>query len=524
MHSVCLDVKGCMAWDENLLAVGQDTLSLQYFDGTSFSQVQTLAPKSSISCLEWSKISEGVLAGGSNTGSVSFWKKSALLSDPSKSFIKEDKIFENTPVTNLQFCPMKQNLLAVGASEVFILNLEVGLTKQNPSQYVFKLGKNPIEGKILAGLAWNPQVQYILAAASQNCVATVWDLRNNQTLFNVHDSVYLNKSTCSALAWNPDIPTQFIMAYDDPGNPCLQIWDLRKHEQPVKVLSSNHKTGITALSWCPHDSSIFASSDRSGSTVLWNFKQGQSFLKLENNLKTTQNSIKWVPKSPGLIAFGSESGDIEVRNIYTPVISTGTKITYSDDIQNNLKPEVSFTPKWLVKKSGAHFGHGGKLLTFNQLSTKLYTNHANLKESPIKHKIEKTHKLYLEGKLKELSSYFTENCDEETKLQWEIISSKFSGNISNILTLLGFDRNSIEKATEKCTGKKRGYQDEVPAGRADVLHDTFSFVELSGDDAEAFFNKAGAKHEEIKQQVEIRKSEPEFVQTILETISKVRDI
>ena len=248
MFSVHLDSKGCMAWDENLLAVGNETLSLHLLHNTNFQPLQTLSLKSQISCLEWSRTADGILAGGSKSGIVSFWKKSLLLSDPGKSFIKEDQIFNNTPVTNLQFCPSKPNLLAVGASEVFILNLDVGLTKTAFSQYVFKLGKNPMEGKTLASLAWNPQVQYILAAASQNCVATVWDLRNNQTLFNVHDSTYLNKSSCSALAWNPDIPTQFIMAYDDLQSPNLQIWDLRKHEQPVKELKTNHKTGITALS------------------------------------------------------------------------------------------------------------------------------------------------------------------------------------------------------------------------------------------------------------------------------------
>ena len=141
-------------------------------------------------------------------------------------------------------------------------------------------------------------------------------------------------------------------------------------------------------------------------------------------------------------------------------------------------------------------------------------------EPKIKGKVEMAHKMYIEGKLKDLSNYFAESNDDDMKLQWEIISLKFSGNISNILSLLGFDRGSIEKATEKYTGKKRGHHEEVP-GRKESFHDTFSFVELSGVDAEDFFNKAGAKREEIKQQVEIRKSEPEFVQTISETISKV---
>lgn len=512
-----------MSWDDNILAIGQDTLSLHSLHNTTLQQLQSLPLKSQVSCLEWSKTAEGILAGGSSSG-VSFWKKSLLLSDPSKSFIKEDKIFDGAAITNLQFCPSKPNLLAVGASEVYILNLDVGLTKQNPSQYVYKLAKNPMEGKTLTSLAWNPQVQYILAAASQNCVATVWDLRNNQTLFNVHDVNYLNKSVCSALSWNPDIPTQFIMAYDDLESPNLQIWDLRKHEQPVKELKTNHKTGITALSWCPYDSSIFASSDRSGFTVLWNFKQGQSFLKIDHSFESTPKAIKWVPKTPGMVAFGGDNGEIELRNIYTPAATTEVKVSHSDDPQENLKPEVVVTPKWLPKKAGVVFGFNSKLASFTQVSNKIHIVDVKHSNSHIKEKVEKAQSLYTQSDLQGLSRHFSEGCDNDMKLQWEIISSKFSGDISNILSLLGFDRNGIERATEKHTGKKRGHHEEAPAGRKESFHDTFSFAELSNLDAEDFFNKAGAKREEIKQQVEIRKSEPEFMHTISETISKVKYI
>jgi hypothetical protein len=91
-----------------------------------------------------------------------------------------------------------------------------------------------------------------------------------------------------------------------------------------------------------------------------------------------------------------------------------------------------------------------------------------------------------------------------------------------VASLLGFDRRAVERATEKQTGKKRSTHEEAPSGRKESFHDTFSFVDLSAVDAVDFFNKAGAKHEEVKQQVETLKSEPEFVQTIMETISKVR--
>ena len=142
-------------------------------------------------------------------------------------------------------------------------------------------------------------------------------------------------------------------------------------------------------------------------------------------------------------------------------------------------------------------------------------------DSQFRVRIEKAQKLYISRNLKDLSNYFSEGSSEDMKLQWEIISSKFNGDISYLLSLLGFDKEGIEKTTEKYTGKKRGHHDEVPVGTKETFQDTFSFVELSGLDAEDFFNKAGAKREEIKQQVETRKSEPDFMRTISETISKV---
>ena len=145
---------------------------------------------------------------------MTFWREG--------SPVKEDKI--QSFVSTLQFCPSKQSLLAIGGQEVFIYNVEAGLKQKDPTQYVFKLGSHQSMSGSLTALSWNPQVQYILAAASESGIATVWDLRNNKTLFNVHDPHYLNKSVCSSLVWNPEIPTQFIMSYDD-SSPALQIWD-----------------------------------------------------------------------------------------------------------------------------------------------------------------------------------------------------------------------------------------------------------------------------------------------------------
>ena len=510
-----------MAWDESLLAVGSSSLSLYSLQQNKLTELQTLHSRQLITSMEWSKTSEAVLASGSDSGSVSFYKKSALLSDPGKSFIKEDKIIDNMSIGSLQFCPSKPNLLAIGANELFIYNLDAGLNGRDSSRYVFKLGKNNMEGKRLTSIAWNPQVQYILAAATQNCAASVWDLRGNQTLFNVHDANYLNKSFCSGIAWNPDIPTQFIMAYDDPTTPNLQIWDLRKHEQPVKELKTNHQTGITALSWCPFDSSIFASSDRSGFTNFWSFKQCQTFLRLTHSVNSVPCSIKWVPKQPGLVSFGFESGEIEIRNIYTPPVETGTRTASSDDGAIVARPQTVHTPLWVLRKNPVSFAYHGKVYTTVAGTGKIAVNQVRAENSALRSKVEKPQSLYKAHKTAELCRLLSEKASEVGKLQWEMISSKISGNISSVISLLGFDRRSIEVSTEKQTGKKRGAHEEVPSGGKESFNDTFSFVDLSAVDAVDFFNKAGAKHEEVKQQVESLKSEPEFVQTIMETISKV---
>lgn len=523
MFTTHLSAKGHMSWDDSLLAVGSNSLNLYSLQGVEFTELQNVPLKVAISALEWSKTNEVVLATGSNAGSLSFYRKSSLLNDPGKSLVKEDKIVENVQLGSLQFCPSKPNLLAIGANDLFIYNLDAGLTGRDPTKYVFKLGKNTMEGKKLTSIAWNPQVQYILAAATQNCAASVWDLRSNQTLFNVHDPNYLNKSCCSGIAWNPDIPTQFIMAYDDAVTPNLQIWDLRKHEQPVKELKINHQSGITALSWCPYDSSVFASSDRSGFTNFWSFRQCQIFMRAQHQEKAVPTEIKWIPKHSGLISFGFETGDIEIQNIYTPVVSHGVRKTSSDTVIDIPKPTLIHTPNWVLKKGCCTFNHSGKLATNVQNSSKIALNQLKPPEFKIKSKVEHVHKLYAEGKLAEICEFFAESSSEMGKLQWQIIASKLTGNISEVLGTLGFNRRTIETATEKQTGKKRGvHHEEVQSGRKESFHDNFSFVDLSAVDAVDFFNKAGAKHEEVKHQVETLKCEPEFVQTILETISKVR--
>ena len=62
--------------------------------------------------------------------------------------------------------------------------------------------------------------------------------------------------------WNPEIPTQFLVANDDDQNPSLNIWDLRNPDYPVATFSDIHYNGILSASWCLTDPSLVVSSSR----------------------------------------------------------------------------------------------------------------------------------------------------------------------------------------------------------------------------------------------------------------------
>ena len=79
--------------------------------------------------------------------------------------------------------PFQPNLIASGASEseVFIWDLN------NPSNVMSPGSKlHPLED--ISGVAWNMQVQHILASTSPNGRSVVWDLRKNEPIIQVSDS------------------------------------------------------------------------------------------------------------------------------------------------------------------------------------------------------------------------------------------------------------------------------------------------------------------------------------------------
>lgn len=76
------------------------------------------------------------------------------------------------------------------------------------------------EDSTITSISWNRKVQHILASASQNGLTVVWDLKTNKSIFNFQDSSAVCNRKVS-LAWNPEIPTQIAVTYDDERVPEL---------------------------------------------------------------------------------------------------------------------------------------------------------------------------------------------------------------------------------------------------------------------------------------------------------------
>ena len=106
-----------------------------------------------------------------------------------KIFIIHIKLFLSTicilsgPVQALDFNPFQFNLLATGASdsEIYIWDLNNPSAALTPGNKILPLDN-------ISCLAWNRQVQHILASTSPCGRCVVWDLRKNEPIIKVSDN------------------------------------------------------------------------------------------------------------------------------------------------------------------------------------------------------------------------------------------------------------------------------------------------------------------------------------------------
>ncbi|XP_027455780.1 protein transport protein Sec31A isoform X13 [Zalophus californianus] len=324
----------------------------------------------------------GVLIAGGENGNI-------ILYDPSKIIAgdKEVVIAQNDkhtgPVRALDVNIFQTNLVASGAneSEIYIWDLNNFATPMTP-------GAKTQPPEDISCIAWNRQVQHILASASPSGRATVWDLRKNEPIIKVSD--HSNRMHCSGLAWHPDVATQMVLASEDDRLPVIQMWDLRFASSPLRVLE-NHARGILAIAWSMADPELLLSCGKDAKILCSNPNTGEVLYELPTNTQWCFD-IQWCPRNPAVLSAASFDGRISVYSIMGGS-ADGLRQKQVDKLSSsfgNLDPfgtgqplpplqipqqaaqhnrvlPLKKPPKWIRRPVGASFSFGGKLVTFENV-------------------------------------------------------------------------------------------------------------------------------------------------------------
>ncbi|KQK80997.1 protein transport protein Sec31A [Amazona aestiva] len=326
----------------------------------------------------------GVLIAGGENGNVILYDPAKIIAGDAEVIIaQKDK--HTGPVRALDVNMFQTNLVASGAneSEIYIWDLNNFATPMTPG-----VKTQPLED--VSCIAWNRQVQHILASASPSGRATVWDLRKNEPIIKVSD--HSNRMHCSGLAWHPDVATQMVLASEDDRMPVIQMWDLRFASSPLRVLES-HSRGILAIAWNMADSELLLSCGKDAKILCSNPNTGEVLYELPTNMQWCFD-IQWCPRNPAVLSAASFDGRISIYSIMGGS-TDGLRQKQVDQLSasfGNLDPfgtgqplpplqlpqqtppksvvlPLKKPPKWIRCPVGASFSFGGKLVTFENAKT-----------------------------------------------------------------------------------------------------------------------------------------------------------
>ncbi|XP_029454890.1 protein transport protein Sec31A isoform X6 [Rhinatrema bivittatum] len=324
----------------------------------------------------------GVLIAGGENGNLILYDPAKIMSGESEVVI-DQKDKHSGPVRALDVNLFQSNLVASGAneSEIYIWDLNNFATPMTPGAK-----SQPLED--ISCIAWNRQVQHILASASPSGRATVWDLRKNEPILKVSD--HSNRMRCSGMAWHPDVATQMVLSSEDDRLPVIQMWDLRFASSPLRVME-NHTRGILTIAWSMADPELLLSCGKDARILCWNPNTGEVLYELPTNTQWCFD-VQWCPRNPAVLSAASFDGRISIYSIMggSPDSLRQKQVDKLSSSFGNLDPfgtgqplpplqlpqptapqstvpPLKKPPKWLRKPVGATFSFGGKLVTFENV-------------------------------------------------------------------------------------------------------------------------------------------------------------
>ena len=122
---------------------------------------------------------------------------------------------------------------------------------KDPSKPYTPTGTRSTKLDDITSIAWNQQVQHVLAGASSTGYTVVWDLRGKREVValaygggagtlagqmsNGGGMAIGGRRGMSDIAWHPDNATRLVTASEDDSSPIIMVWDLRNARAPEKV-------------------------------------------------------------------------------------------------------------------------------------------------------------------------------------------------------------------------------------------------------------------------------------------------
>uniref|UniRef100_A0A182Y5Z2 Protein transport protein Sec31A n=1 Tax=Anopheles stephensi TaxID=30069 RepID=A0A182Y5Z2_ANOST len=392
----------------------------------------------------------GLITGGCESGVLQVYNVAQLLAGQNALVAQQEK--HQGAVRSLDYNPFQHNLVASGASEseIFIWDLNNTAVPMSPGAKV-----TPHED--VQGLAWNRQVQHILASVfPSRCV--IWDLRKNEPIIKLSDTQ--SRIRWRVAQWHPDVATQLWLASEEDQSPTVQLWDLRYATAPAKTFQIHHR-GVLGLTWCSKDHDLVASCGKDNRIICWNQNTEDPNGEVLSELATTNQwnfDVAWCPRNPALIAGSSFDGNVTIYSIHGGVhqqVQTSNKIADSFPGMENIGHEPSQSvplqshgavsndlkrpPRWMRRPAGACFGFGGKLVTFNGNSRTVTVNQV-VTDPELMERSNQLERVLNEGNFIE---YCRQKADQTTdqysRLMWYFLKANFENDPhAEMLNLLGY--------------------------------------------------------------------------------------
>ncbi|CAL9682339.1 unnamed protein product [Knipowitschia caucasica] len=412
-------------------------------------------------------LTSGVLIAGGENGNVILYDPAKILSRNGNVIIAEGAMHTG-PVRALDVNPFQTNLVASGGneSEVYIWDINNFKSPMTPGPKT-----QPLED--ISCVAWNRQVQHILASTTPSGRTSVWDLRKNDLIIKVCD--HSNRMHCSGMAWNPEVATQLLMASEDDRMPVIQMWDLRFASSPLKVLE-NHTRGVLGVAWSLADPELLLSCGKDGRILCWNPNTEEILYELPTGNQWCFD-IQWCPRNPAVFSTAGFNSCIDIYSImggtsqaqsqrHVDQISTsfgnmdpfGTgqilpplELPQSGSVSTTVTP-LKKPPKWIRRPAGATFAFGGKLVSLEIV--KPNPQQPGLHAVHVSQVVTETGLLKRSSQLQDTihSGQFEEFCrgkinlteNEFEKTVWSFLRAYFDPDTrSSFLELLGYNKEQV---------------------------------------------------------------------------------